>query len=49
MGIITFAFGIGGAIASFAAPAAHDRATRSPKSAIFFAVRAATQKTGTQG
>jgi hydrogenase-4 component F len=47
MGIITFAFGIGGAVANFAA-LLHMTVHSLTKSAIFFAVGHATQKTGTQ-
>ncbi len=47
MGIITFAFGMGGAIANFAA-LLHMTVHSLTKSAIFFAVGHATQKTGTQ-
>jgi hydrogenase-4 component F len=47
MGIITFAFGMGGGVASFAA-LLHMTAHSLTKSAIFFAVGHATQKTGTQ-
>ncbi len=47
MGIITFAFGIGGAIANFAA-LLHMTVHSLTKSAIFFAVGHAAQKTGTQ-
>jgi hydrogenase-4 component F len=47
MGIVTFAFGIGGAIASFAG-LLHMTVHSLTKSAIFFAVGHATQKTGTQ-
>ena len=47
MGIMTFAFGIGGAIANFAA-LLHMTVHSLTKSAIFFAVGHAVQKTGTQ-
>jgi len=47
MGIITFAFGIGGPVASFAG-LLHMTAHSLTKSAIFFAVGHAAQKTGTQ-
>jgi len=47
MGIITFAFGIGGPIASFAG-LLHMTVHSLTKSAIFFAVGHATQKAGTQ-
>src|SRR5262249_18050287 len=47
MGIITFAFGMGGAIASFAG-LLHMTVHSLTKSAIFFAVGHATQKAGTQ-
>jgi hydrogenase-4 component F len=47
MGIITFAFGIGGAVANFAA-LLHMTVHSLTKSAIFFAVGHAAQKTGTQ-
>ncbi len=47
MGIITFAFGMGGAVASFAA-LLHMTVHSLTKSAIFFAVGHAAQKTGTQ-
>jgi len=47
MGIITFAFGIGGPIANFAA-LLHMTVHSLTKSAIFFAVGHAAQKTGTQ-
>ena len=47
MGIMTFAFGIGGAIANFAA-LLHMTVHSLTKSAIFFAVGHAAQKTGTQ-
>jgi hydrogenase-4 component F len=47
MGIITFAFGMGGPIASFAG-LLHMTVHSLTKSAIFFAVGHATQKTGTQ-
>ena len=47
MGIITFAFGMGGPVASFAG-LLHMTAHSLTKSAIFFAVGHATQKTGTQ-
>ncbi len=47
MGIITFAFGMGGPIANFAG-LLHMTAHSLTKSAIFFAVGHATQKTGTQ-
>jgi hydrogenase-4 component F len=47
MGIITFAFGMGGAIANFAA-LLHMTVHSLTKSAIFFAVGHATQKAGTQ-
>jgi hydrogenase-4 component F len=47
MGIMTFAFGIGGAIANFAA-LLHMTVHSLTKSAIFFAVGHATQKAGTQ-
>lgn len=47
MGIITFAFGIGGPIANFAA-LLHMTVHSLTKSAIFFAVGHATQKAGTQ-
>ena len=47
MGIITFAFGMGGAIANFAA-LLHMTVHSLTKSAIFFAVGHAVQKTGTQ-
>jgi hydrogenase-4 component F len=47
MGIITFAFGMGGAIANFAA-LLHMTVHSLTKSAIFFAVGHAAQKTGTQ-
>ena len=47
MGIITFAFGMGGAVANFAA-LLHMTVHSLTKSAIFFAVGHATQKTGSQ-
>ena len=47
MGIITFAFGMGGPIASFAG-LLHMTVHSLTKSAIFFAVGHATQKAGTQ-
>ena len=47
MGIATFAFGMGGPVASFAG-LLHMTAHSLTKSAIFFAVGHATQKTGTQ-
>ena len=47
MGIITFAFGMGGAIANFAA-LLHMTVHSLTKSAIFFAVGHAAQKTGSQ-
>jgi hydrogenase-4 component F len=47
MGIITFAFGMGGAVANFAG-LLHMTVHSLTKSAIFFAVGHATQKTGTQ-
>jgi hydrogenase-4 component F len=47
MGIITFAFGMGGPIANFAA-LLHMTVHSLTKSAIFFAVGHAAQKTGTQ-
>ena len=47
MGIITFAFGMGGAVANFAA-LLHMTVHSLTKSAIFFAVGHATQKAGTQ-
>ena len=47
MGIITFAFGMGGAVASFAG-LLHMTAHSLTKSAIFFAAGHAAQKTGTQ-
>jgi hydrogenase-4 component F len=47
MGIITFAFGMGGPVASFAG-LLHMTAHSLTKSAIFFAVGHASQKTGTQ-
>src|SRR5258706_9699115 len=47
MGIITFAFGMGGAIANFAA-LLHMTVHSLTKSAIFFAVGTAVPKTGTQ-
>ena len=47
MGIITFAFGMGGPVASFAG-LLHMTVHSLTKSAIFFAVGHATQKTGTQ-
>ena len=47
MGIITFAFGIGGTVANFAA-LLHMTVHSLTKSAIFFAVGHAAQKTGTQ-
>jgi hydrogenase-4 component F len=47
MGIITFAFGVGGAIANFAG-LLHMTVHSLTKSAIFFAVGHAAQKTGTQ-
>ncbi len=47
MGIITFAFGIGGPVANFAA-LLHMTVHSLTKSAIFFAVGHAAQKTGTQ-
>ncbi len=47
MGIITFAFGMGGAVANFAA-LLHMTVHSLTKSAIFFTVGHATQKTGTQ-
>jgi hydrogenase-4 component F len=47
MGIITFAFGMGGAIANFAGML-HMTVHSLTKSAIFFAVGHATQKAGTQ-
>ena len=47
MGIMTFAFGMGGAIANFAA-LLHMTVHSLTKSAIFFAVGHAAQKTGTQ-
>jgi len=47
MGIITFAFGMGGAVANFAG-LLHMTVHSLTKSAIFFTVGHATQKTGTQ-
>jgi hydrogenase-4 component F len=47
MGLITFAFGMGGAVATFAA-LLHMTMHALTKSAIFFAVGHATQKSGTQ-
>jgi hydrogenase-4 component F len=47
MGIVTFAFGMGGPVASFAA-LLHMTVHSLTKSAIFFAVGHAAQKTGTQ-
>jgi hydrogenase-4 component F len=47
MGIITFAFGMGGAVANFAA-LLHMTVHSLTKSAIFFAVGHAAQKSGTQ-
>jgi len=47
MGIVTFAFGMGGAVANFAA-LLHMTVHSLTKSAIFVAVGHATQKTGTQ-
>jgi hydrogenase-4 component F len=47
MGIVTFAFGMGGAVANFAA-LLHMTVHSLTKSAIFFAVGHATQKAGTQ-
>ena len=47
MGIIAFAFGMGGAVANFAA-LLHMTVHSLTKSAIFFAVGHATQKSGTQ-
>jgi hydrogenase-4 component F len=47
MGLITFAFGMGGAVANFAA-LLHMTVHSLTKSAIFFAVGHATQKSGTQ-
>jgi hydrogenase-4 component F len=47
MGLITFAFGMGGPVASFAG-LLHMTVHSLTKSAIFFAVGHATQKTGTQ-
>jgi len=47
MGLITFAFGMGGAVATFAA-LLHMTAHSLTKSAIFFAVGHAAQKSGTQ-
>ena len=47
MGIVTFAFGMGGAIANFAG-LLHMTVHSLTKSAIFFAVGHATQKSGTQ-
>ncbi|HEY0938560.1 MAG TPA: hydrogenase 4 subunit F [Steroidobacter sp.] len=47
MGIITFAFGMGGAVANFAA-LLHMTVHSLTKSAIFFAVGHATQKAGSQ-
>jgi hydrogenase-4 component F len=47
MGIITFAFGMGGAVANFAA-LLHMTVHSLTKSAIFFAVGHASQKAGTQ-
>ena len=47
MGIITFAFGMGGPVANFAG-LLHMTVHSLTKSAIFFAVGHATQKTGTQ-
>ena len=47
MGIISFAFGVGGPVASFAG-LLHMSAHSLTKSAIFFAVGHAAQKTGTQ-
>jgi hydrogenase-4 component F len=47
MGIITFAFGMGGAVANFAA-LLHMTVHSLTKSAIFFAVGHAAQKTGSQ-
>jgi hydrogenase-4 component F len=47
MGIITFAFGVGGQVASFAG-LLHMTAHSLTKSAIFFAVGHAVQKSGTQ-
>jgi hydrogenase-4 component F len=47
MGLMTFAFGMGGAVATFAA-LLHMTVHSLTKSAIFFAVGHAVQKTGTQ-
>jgi hydrogenase-4 component F len=47
MGLVTFAFGMGGPVATFAA-LLHMTAHSLTKSAIFFAVGHAAQKTGTQ-
>jgi hydrogenase-4 component F len=47
MGLVTFAFGMGGAVATFAA-LLHMTVHSLTKSAIFFAVGHAAQKTGTQ-
>src|SRR6185312_6042768 len=47
MGIITFAFGMGGAVANFAA-LLHMTVHSLTKSAIFFAVGHAAQKAGSQ-
>ena len=47
MGLVTFAFGMGGAVATFAA-LLHMTMHALTKSAIFFAVGHATQKSGTQ-
>jgi len=47
MGIVTFAFGMGGAVAAFAG-LLHMTVHSLTKSAIFFTVGHATQKTGTQ-
>ena len=47
MGIVTFAFGMGGPVATFAG-LIHMTAHSLTKSAIFFAIGHATQKTGTQ-
>ncbi len=48
MGIITFAFGMGGAARELRRPAAHDHAFSLTKSAIFFAVGHIAQVKGTQ-
>jgi len=47
MGLVTFAFGMGGPVASFAGLLHMDLHSLT-KSAIFFAVGHATQKAGTQ-